>query len=341
MSLIVQNSRTLLKRSQISGATPTVKTGSTQHTDGTWVDTEIYPGEIYWNMQDRIMYIGWEDISGNTGTDVLVTGAGTGSCVSDFYTENVFPCNNLLNLQVTDGINYDNNINISDNTTLGINFTSTDLTTSDFTLIELLGASTSLLTDNGTTQHRITMDSNNGLIPFELRTDNAVNSSTITLSPNFVSIQGNLALTRATLGISVGEYSPGVPETIDFSRGSGNRLTYDLSGNSTTAATSIAIGVIDFSGTTPDKVITVNANVGGIDKVGNQAYGSKLFAVFKNIAGAITQIGTTDKIERRDFTTATSDITISGTNIIIQVTGEAATTINWLTDFSYHITPGL
>jgi hypothetical protein len=102
MSLIVQNSRTLLKRSQISGATPTVKTGSTQHTDGTWVDTEIYPGEIYWNMEDRIMYIGWEDISGNTGTDVLVTGAGTGSCVTDFYVENIFGCpftnaSNLIN----------------------------------------------------------------------------------------------------------------------------------------------------------------------------------------------------------------------------------------------------
>jgi len=98
MTLIVQNSRTLLKRSQISGATPTVKTGSTQHTDGTWVDTEIYPGEIYWNMQDRKMYIGWEDISGNTGTDVLVTGAGTGSCVSDFYVENINACNGFLGL---------------------------------------------------------------------------------------------------------------------------------------------------------------------------------------------------------------------------------------------------
>lgn len=92
MTLIVQNSRTLLKRSQISGATPTVKTGSTQHTDGTWVDTDIYPGEIYWNMQDRKMYIGWEDISGNTGTDVLVTGAGTGSCITDLFVTNIFGC---------------------------------------------------------------------------------------------------------------------------------------------------------------------------------------------------------------------------------------------------------
>jgi hypothetical protein len=151
MSLIVQNSRTLLKRSQISGATPTVKTGSTQHTDGTWVDTEIYPGEIYWNMQDRIMYIGWEDISGNTGTDVLVTGAGTGSCVSDFYVSNIFGCpassaftsqivmNDGIGLSVTD-VNsslFQNFINIDKTASGGVFIESSDLTNGDTTYLEI------------------------------------------------------------------------------------------------------------------------------------------------------------------------------------------------------------
>jgi hypothetical protein len=93
MTLITQNSRHLLKRSQISGNTPTVKTGSTSHTDGTWIDTEIYPGELYLNMGDKKLYFGWEDISGNTGI-VLVNPFlnGTGSCITDFYVSNIYGC---------------------------------------------------------------------------------------------------------------------------------------------------------------------------------------------------------------------------------------------------------
>ena len=283
MSLIVQNSRTLLKRSQISGATPTVKTGSTQHTDGTWVDTDIYPGEIYWNMQDRIMYIGWEDISGNTGTDVLVTGAGTGSCVTDFYVENVFPCNNLLNLQATDGTNYDNNINITDSSFFGVTLTSTDFTT----------------------------------------------TSEINITPNDVTINGG-----GNLQIEVNVPSIGTG-TINFAR-TNNRLQYDLSLGNTTGATPTTIAIIDFSGVF-DSVITINANITAVGSGVNLGYGARLFAAFKNIGGVITQLSTTDKSEKTDFTTATSDIVISGTDIIIQVTGEAATNISWRSNFSYHI----
>jgi len=301
MTLIVQNSRTLLKRSQISGATPTVKTGSTQHTDGTWVDTEIYPGELYWNMQDRIMYVGWEDISGNTGTDVLLTGAGTGSCVSDFYTENVFPCNNLLNLILTDGVNYDNQINMYD---LGITL------------------QTNILT--GGTAYILVEDTNQiGQPLIQLTSDDGSQTSLITIEPNKINLNSGFEL----------EVLPNSIRTVNGS----TDMFYSLGANGTTNATPIAIGTIDFSGTTADKVITVNANVNGIDVINNNAYGSKLFAVFKNITGTITQIGGTDKVERSDFTTATSDITISGTDIIIQVTGEAATNINWECNYSYHI----
>jgi hypothetical protein len=66
MSLKIQNSRQLLKRTKEAGLQPIIATGSTNHTDGTWLDYEIYPGELYLNMQDKKLYFGAEDISGNT-----------------------------------------------------------------------------------------------------------------------------------------------------------------------------------------------------------------------------------------------------------------------------------
>jgi hypothetical protein len=332
MTLIVQNSRTLLKRSQISGATPTVKTGSTQHTDGTWVDTDIYPGEIYWNMEDRIMYIGWEDISGNTGTDVLVTGAGTGSCVSDFYTENVFPCNNLLNLDVSP----------IGGTSLKVVLDGSG---------ESIGMS-ALANSGEIAEIATSYDSFNNLSKILLRTeDNAVTElSTIGMSKDGISLFStkDFSLISSGCSISVGstlielqlgsrmnvKFSPAKIEHSINSAGVG-AINYHIENTSTTNNTPTTLYSIPF--TTSNSVITVKAIINGNEDGGGDAYGAELFAVFKNVAGTVTQLSTTDKVEKTDFATATSDIIVSGTNIIIQVTGETATDINWVSRFNYQI----
>jgi hypothetical protein len=59
------------------------------------------------------------------------------------------------------------------------------------------------------------------------------------------------------------------------------------------------------------------------------AYLGDLFGLFNFTGGTISLIGTIDKVEKTNFTTATSNISISGSSILIRVTGEAATTINW------------
>ena len=327
MSVRIQNSRQLLKRTNVSGATPTVNTGSTQHTDGTWTVDEIYAGELYWNMEDipKKLYLGWEDISGNTGVELIYPSSGSsyiftggsGNCIADLYISNLHGCSP---------------INLWDKMFIqtGVTFASADDTSFmsfDSGGLGLINIETQSL---GGILHQITMDSNNLAIPFSLKSDDGSVNSQITLSPEGVIIDGG-----GYLQILVNLPSIGYP-TIDFAK-TNNRLKHDLGGNGTTNATPIAIGTIDFSGTT-DKVITINANVNGIDIIGNKGYGAKLFAVFKNIGGVITQLSTTDKSEKTDFATATSDIVISGTDIIIQVTGELATNINWQTDFSYHIT---
>ena len=158
------------------------------------------------------------------------------------------------------------------------------------------------------------------------------------------SAQAKLDKDKVTIGngvadVSVGFVSGVTQQTGSFIRHSKNTLAkyYDFGVGSTPDATPITIGTIDFSiGGLTDRVITVEANVTGVGPVVNLGYGAKLFAVFKSIGGVITQLSTTDKSEKTDFLPGvTSDIIISGTDIIIQVTGQLGTDISWATDFSY------
>jgi hypothetical protein len=47
--------RILVKQSSTPGYKPTIP-ASNDHTDGTWGETDIYIGELYWNSADGIMY---------------------------------------------------------------------------------------------------------------------------------------------------------------------------------------------------------------------------------------------------------------------------------------------
>lgn len=55
MAKTIEFKRRLLKRSTISGEYPTIP-GSNDHTDGTWLDTDIYEGELFYNVPDNILY---------------------------------------------------------------------------------------------------------------------------------------------------------------------------------------------------------------------------------------------------------------------------------------------
>lgn len=80
--------------------------------------------------------------------------------------------------------------------------------------------------------------------------------------------------------------------------------------------------------TTTDSVILVESVVVGIKDDQKRAYGSTILSVYRNDSGTLSSVGET-LTEHSDFTTATSGSTTSGTNILIQVTGEAATNIDW------------
>jgi len=93
MSLKIQNSRHLLKRTKTALQIPTIPSLSSIHTDGTWNTNDIYPGELFLNMEDKKLYVGVEDSLGVT--DVVLLNpwtSGTGSCIQDLYVTNIYGC---------------------------------------------------------------------------------------------------------------------------------------------------------------------------------------------------------------------------------------------------------
>ena len=86
-------------------------------------------------------------------------------------------------------------------------------------------------------------------------------------------------------------------------------------------------------------IISMRATISGFDAANDLGYGSTIFGVFKKSFGTITQISTIDKVEKSEFSTATSNLTIDGsTGIKFTITGESPYTINWIVRYEYIIT---
>ena len=53
--MATQDSRIKLKRSTVNSTVPTVPSSS-DHTDGTWIATDIYKGELFYNQADGVLW---------------------------------------------------------------------------------------------------------------------------------------------------------------------------------------------------------------------------------------------------------------------------------------------
>lgn len=81
--------------------------------------------------------------------------------------------------------------------------------------------------------------------------------------------------------------------------------------------------------TESDTAYQIEANTIGRKSDGSQVISSKILATYKNDSGVLSLVGSQNTISNSDFTTASISMDISGTNIRIRITGEAATTISW------------
>jgi len=129
--------------------------------------------------------------------------------------------------------------------------------------------------------------------------------------------------------IQIGEQG----STINFGSGGESFQTLSIT---TVDATVTDLITIDAS-TPVDNVGWYKAYITGIENDGSTAYFSEVTAGVKNDRGVLTLVDKTDVVEKTEFTTATSDIVILGTDVLVQVTGEAATDINWICNLIYRV----
>lgn len=117
---------------------------------------------------------------------------------------------------------------------------------------------------------------------------------------------------------------------------SGSSFITKQDGVHTTNATVTTIATIS---TSNNEMVVVKGLISGFRDDFTESYGAHVFAVFYNNGGVLAQISTTDVTEKYNFSGApTSNITFSGTDILIQVTGEVGKNINWTTTYRYQKT---
>ena len=147
---------------------------------------------------------------------------------------------------------------------------------------------------------------------------------------------GNSFSTTATLGTN--DTQPLVFETNNQERGRITETGVTIVGNGVGALNTILNNSATTTNATPATLLTLATSTGFSYTV--HAYvtgasitngiGGEVIGAFKNISGTLTSVGSPVVTVIEDFSgSPTFTLTTSGTDIILQVTGQAATQINW------------
>ena len=83
--MATQDSRIKLKRSTVTATVPTVPS-SNDHTDGTWIATDIYKGELFYNQVDGVLWT-----RGDSGIECIQGTAKLTIATADVLTLNTTP----------------------------------------------------------------------------------------------------------------------------------------------------------------------------------------------------------------------------------------------------------
>jgi hypothetical protein len=106
-----------------------------------------------------------------------------------------------------------------------------------------------------------------------------------------------------------------------------NETVYIGDNTSTTDAT---VTTISTYATTTRRTYHFKAVITALRSDFNASLSMEIVATFRsNGIGTLSQVGATNKITNSEFTTADADFVISGTDILLRVTGEAVTNIAW------------
>lgn len=159
--------------------------------------------------------------------------------------------------------------------------------------------------------------SGNGTNAYGLRVDNPTGSNTINRA---LLIQSSL--TNGTPAFRFSGASSGTARVTQ------DTVHEDVQTTDATVSNILSVATASSNNYTIRAFVTA-IQTAGSGTVGHGA-GYEVVATFRNIAGALTQIGTTTTLyTHEDNAGWNCGIVVSGTNIIVQVTGEASKTIRW------------
>ena len=188
----------------------------------------------------------------------------------------------------------------------------------------LIGGSGNII-QPGSSNNNVMGDYNNvsGNNNFVQGTNNLVNGSNLTLlGASNTTLEGNNII---QIGGTNSTVVLGSTSSTSFS-------TFDVSTSDATVTNIASFGV----SIPQDNVSWYEAYITGVQSDGSNGYGSRVYAVVKNDGGVVSLVNKTDVIEKTDWIIGvTSDIVVSGTDVLVQVTGLAATDINWICNITY------
>jgi len=133
--MATQDSRIKIKRSTITATVPTVPS-SNDHTDGTWIATDIYKGELFYNQADGVLWT-----RGDSGIECIQGTAKLTIASADVLTLNTTP----IEIIAAPGVGYAIEV-IS--TSVYIDFNTTPYATNIQLQVFNLGASKPLFAQN-------------------------------------------------------------------------------------------------------------------------------------------------------------------------------------------------
>jgi hypothetical protein len=172
-------------------------------------------------------------------------------------------------------------------------------------------------------------------------------------------------MSQYTVKETAGNLPPSVPTSFTTDSGvavpaannlndlGGSNSTINANGIQTTASGSTVTtsltnrfgGTVTTSNATPDSsillalgatpgVYTFDIQIAGFDVTDSESVGYAIFGTVRTTGAAAVLVGTPDKIVNEetspvDLSACNADLTVSGNNAVVQLTGIAATTIHW------------
>lgn len=148
MATINEQRRLILKRSAIPGTIPTVP--AVDNID-TFTATDIFKGELFYNIPDNILYT-----RDNTGI-VIVASGGPGPTYV-YYTENTTPGSEDGKIEIVSGVE---NAKVEVKTGNEVILFAEDTSTTTYTQIDTVPTSCAILTTNGSNSSQLINNTNN------------------------------------------------------------------------------------------------------------------------------------------------------------------------------------